>query len=102
MSAMTSSIGRLLWDVPISEEQFRAILAGTLVLGRFDRTWAAARLIDYGLYEDIIRELGYRNIVAWWPAWRQRVRSDARRRGMDFLVSYLREHRPEYCGAAHG
>lgn len=83
------------WDYELSEAQFRDILAGRLTLGRLDRDWAAVRLLDYAPYRDIVRLLGYRALVEGWPRWRSRVRSQSRRRGFDFLVSWLPAHHPE-------
>lgn len=83
------------WDYELTEAQFRDILAGRLTLGRLDRDWAAVRLLDYAPYRDIVRLLGYRALVEGWPRWRSRVRSQSRRRGFDFLVSWLPAHHPE-------
>ena len=57
-----------LWDYDIDEAQFRSILAGDLVLGRLHRDW---------------------------PRWRDRVRSQSRKRGLDFLVDWLPQYHPE-------
>lgn len=84
-----------LWDYNIDEAQFRAILNGELVLGRLDSDWAAVRLLDYASYAEIVQLLGFRRIVEGWPRWRSRVRSESRRRGLDFLVSWLPERHPE-------
>jgi len=84
------------WDYDIDEAQFRDILAGRVTRGRLDRDWAAVRLLDYASYPDIVRLLGYRTLVNGWPKWRQRVRSQSRRRGFDFLVSWLPQHHPEW------
>lgn len=46
------------WDYDISEQQFSAILAGDLVIGRLDQDWAACRLIEYAPYRDIVRMIG--------------------------------------------
>ena len=53
------------------------------------------RLIEYGAYRDIVRLLGFRELVKGWPEWREHVRAENRRRGLDFLVSWLPEHHPE-------
>ena len=83
------------WDYDIDEDQFRRLLAGEITLGRLDRTWAAVRLLEYAPYRDIVRLLGFAELVRGWPEWRQRVRSVGCRRGLDFLVAWLPEHRPE-------
>jgi hypothetical protein len=83
------------WDYDIDEAQFRAILAGRLALGRLDRDWAVGRLLEYAPYADIVRLLGYGALVKEWPTWRDRIRSQSRKRGFDFLVSWLPRHHPE-------
>jgi len=83
------------WDYDIDEAQFRAIVAGRLTLGRLDRDWAVGRLLEYAPYPDIVRLLGYRVLVKEWPRWRNRIRSQSRKRGFDFLVSWLPRHHPE-------
>lgn len=83
------------WDYELDAEQFREILAGRLTLGRLDRDWAAARLLEYAPYPEIIRLLGYRALVEGWPRWRQRIRSQSRARGFDFLVAWLPQQHPE-------
>jgi len=84
-----------LWDCDLDEARFCELLDGTVVLGRLDRDWAAVRLIEHASYREIIRLLGYRALVEGWPRWRERVRSRSRRRGLDFLASWLPEHHPE-------
>ena len=83
------------WDYDIDESRFRAILAGEVTLGRLDRDWAAVRLLEYAPYPDIVCWLGYRALVDGWPQWRRRIRSQSRKRGFDFLVSWLPLHHPE-------
>lgn len=83
------------WDYDIDEEEFRALLAGERTFGRLDRDWAAVRLLDYGSYADIVRLLGFRNLAAGWSRWRDRVRSESRRRGLDFVVWWLATRRPD-------
>lgn len=82
------------WDYNIDEDQFRVLLAGRLTLGRLDRRWAAARVLEYAPYREIIRQLGYRGLVGW-PEWRPYVRSTRIRRGLDFWVEWLKENHPE-------
>ncbi len=83
------------WDYDLDESQFRTILAGERRFGRLDRDWAAVRLLDYGTYAEIVHFLGFSDLVAGWPRWRDRVRSISRRRGLDFLVWWLGERHPE-------
>lgn len=83
------------WDYDIDEAEFVAILNGALTKGRLDRDWAAVRLLEYGAYKEIIRLLGFKSLIDGWPRWRERIRSDSRRRGLDFLVRWLPEHHPE-------
>jgi len=81
-----------LWDSDLDESEFVAILSGQIAKGRLDRTWAAARLLDYAPYSDILRLLGPRDLAENWSQWRHRVRSASRRRGLDFLAGYLAQH----------
>jgi len=83
------------WDYDIDEDRFRRLLAGEETLGRLDRDWAAVRLIEYAPYRDIIRLLGFRSLVEGWPKWGPRIRSQSRKRGLDFLVEWLPRHHPE-------
>lgn len=83
------------WDYDIDEVQFRALLAGSLTIGRLDQRWAAVRLLEYAPYHEIVRLLGFRALVDGWPAWRRYIRSKSRRRGLDFLVEWLPQHRPD-------
>ena len=82
------------WDYDIDETGFRALLEGRETLGRLNRDWAAARLLDHASWREIRRLLSLGDLVRGWPAWRRRVRSE-RRRGLDFLVEWLPRHHPE-------
>ena len=84
-----------LWDYNIDEQTFRDILAGRVTLGRLDRNWAAIRLIEYAPYKEIVALIGFKSLINDWPDWREHVRSKSRKRGLDFLVSWLPEHEPE-------
>jgi hypothetical protein len=88
-----------LWDYNLSNKEFLEILDGQLEKGRLNQDWAITRLLEYGKYEDIIRLLGYKKIVVYWPRLRERVRSHERKRGIDFLVEWLPENRPELLAA---
>jgi hypothetical protein len=85
------------WDYDLDEAQFQEILAGRRVLGRLDQDWAARRLLEYASYEDIVRQIGFIQLVKNWPRWRQGIRSQSRKRGLDFLVKWLPEKHPELC-----
>ena len=87
-----------LWDYEIDEGEFRELLAGRVRLGRLDRDWAASRLLEHATYRDIRRYLSFGDLVEGWPRWRNRLRSQSRRRGLDFLVSWLPENHPELLG----
>lgn len=84
-----------LWDYDISTDQFEAMLAGKLSLGRLDQNWAALRIIEYAPYSEIRRLIGFRLLVEKWSQWREFVRSPQRREALDFLVTWLPEHYPE-------
>jgi hypothetical protein len=83
------------WDYDIDEAAFADILAGRTRLGRLDRDWAAVRLLEYAPYPEIVRRLGFAQLAAGWPRWRDRIRAKNRQRGLDFLVDWLTVHRPE-------
>ena len=83
------------WDYDIDAVQFRELLSGQTKIGRLDRDWAARRLLEYAPYAEIVKLLGFRRLVAGWPHWRNSIRSVSRKRGMDFLVEWLRRERPE-------
>jgi hypothetical protein len=89
---------RYVWDYDISEEQFDALLAGEAKVGRLDRTWAVARLIDCAPYDEVVRRIGFPALVRHWPEWRARVRSASARRGLDFLAEWLPKSHPELLG----
>lgn len=86
---------RYVWDYDIDEQEFDALLSGKAVVGRLDRAWAAARLIDSAPYEEVVSRIGFAELVRNWPAWRPRVRSSSARRGLDFLVEWLPRNHPE-------
>jgi len=83
------------WDYDIDAQQFDEILAGRLVFGRKDRDWAAIRLIEYATYPEMIRRLGFASLVEGWPRWRSRIRAQEQRRGLDFVVDYIKAKYPE-------
>jgi hypothetical protein len=83
------------WDYDMTAEQFRDMLAGRLTMGPLGRDWAAVRLLEYAPYQDIVRQLGFPALVEGWPEWRKHIRSASRKRGLDFLVSWLPQHHPE-------
>jgi hypothetical protein len=82
-------------DYDLSEAEFHSLLAAGPPVGRLDRDWAAARLIEYAPYDQIGTFLGFGELVRGWPAWRSRVRSATRRRGLDFLVRWVTTERPD-------
>jgi hypothetical protein len=94
------------WDYDIDEATFRELLQGRKSLGRLDRDWAAIRLLEHAPYPDIVRLLGFRDLVQGWPRWRSKVRSQSRRRGFDFLADWLPKTHPELLQSrqdpAHG
>jgi hypothetical protein len=95
MDTIMSNQTAYLWDYDISPADFQAILSGKLSIGRLGQDWAALRLLEYAPYPEIIRLLGYRRLIEGWPRWRERIRSESRKRGLDFLVVWLPEHHPE-------
>ena len=85
-----------LWDYDLDETQFRAVLEGKRTLGRLNADWAAIRLLEYGSYPDIVRLLGFKRLLEGWPKWRRHIRSTSRKRGFDFLATWLPAHRSEW------
>ncbi len=83
------------WDYDLSEDQFKKILNNDLRLGHLDGDWAALRLLDYASYKDIVEMIGFRRLIDAWPRWKEKVRSQTRKRGLDFLVGWLPKHHPE-------
>jgi hypothetical protein len=84
-----------LWDYDIDEATFREMLGGRKTLGRLNRDWAAVRLLEHAPYPEIVRLLGFRDLVDGWPKWRDKIRSESRRRGFDFLAEWLPREHPE-------
>lgn len=86
---------KYVWDYELSQDEFDELLAGRLRRGSLDRDWAAVRLIEWASYDEMIRRIGYAALVREWPRWRDRVRSEAQRRGLDFVVEWLPKRHPE-------
>ncbi len=85
-----------LWDYDLDEVQFQDLLDGKITIGRLDADWAALRLLEYAPYPEIVRLLGFQRLISGWPRWREHVRSNSRRRGFDFLITWLPVHYPEF------
>jgi len=83
------------WDYDIDEAQFCLLLDGKQQIGWLDRDWAAIRLLEYAPYPEIVRLLGFQRLVEGWPRWREHIHSQSRRRGFDFLTTWLPTHYPE-------
>ncbi|MCC7119211.1 MAG: hypothetical protein IT310_11845 [Anaerolineales bacterium] len=83
------------WDYDLDESQFLQILSGQSTRGRLNRDWAARRLLEYAPYEEIIRYIGYKELIKNWARWRASIRSKTRVRGLDFLVAWLPLKHPE-------
>lgn len=84
-----------IWDYDIDEDKLRDILAGKITIANLDKRWAIVRLLEYAPFHEIVRLLGYREIVEQWPEMRSRIRSQSRKRGFDFLVERLKNKFPE-------
>ncbi|MEK6410105.1 MAG: hypothetical protein AABN34_24535 [Acidobacteriota bacterium] len=92
---MEPTKAKYVWDYDISHEEFDDILSGRYTRGSLDRDWAAVRVIEWAPYEEMVRLIGFPQLVKEWPRWRSRVRSEQQRRGIDFLVEWLPTHHPE-------
>lgn len=92
---MTAKRSPYVWDYDISEDELKDMLAGKLVLAHMDKKWATVRLIEYAPYKEIIQLIGFKGIVEQWEEVRQHIRSQSRKRGLDFLVQWLKEKHPE-------
>jgi|GEM_PF-1727244 len=79
-----------LWDVPMSNEEFDALVAGGAARGGYDQAWAVLRLIEYAPWREIQRRLPREVFLQLWPALRTQTRSAACREGMDFLYERWR------------
>ena len=84
-----------IWDYDIDEDKLRDILSGKITMANLDKRWAIVRLFEYAPFQEIVRLLGYREIVKQWPEMRSRIRSQSRKRGFDFLVERLKNKFPE-------
>lgn len=71
------------------------MLDGELTLGRLNQAWAIVRLLEYATYAEIVRRLGFGRLVRGWSEWREHVRSQSRKRGLDFLAEWLPREHPE-------
>lgn len=92
---MEKARAKQVWDYNLSQEEFDEILAGRVSRGHLNRDWAAVRIIEWTPYEEMVRLIGFKQLVKEWPRWRSRVRSQQQRRAIDFLVEWLPEHHPE-------
>jgi hypothetical protein len=86
-----------LWDTNMDNATFEAILSGQASRPPHDSRWAMLRLIEYAPYPEIRRLLPRERFLRDWPELAPRVRSRARREGMDFLYSWLREKMPSHA-----
>ena len=84
-----------IWDYDIDEGKLRDILSGQITMASLDKRRAIVRLFEHAPFQEIVRLLGYREIVKQWPAMRSRIRSQSRKRGFDFLVERLKNKFPE-------
>ncbi|MDW8308979.1 MAG: hypothetical protein RMK20_06365 [Verrucomicrobiales bacterium] len=81
-----------LWDTDLDNEMFEAILRGEHQDAQHDALWAMCRLIEYAPFGEIKRLLPRELFLREWPRLAPRIRSEARRRGMDFFYRWLQEH----------
>lgn len=79
----------------MDNEAFEAALEGRLSDPHYDALWAMRRLIEYAPFDEIKRLLPRETFLREWPRLAPRVRSETRRRGMDFFYRWLREQTAE-------
>jgi hypothetical protein len=77
-----------LWDVDLDCAAFEALLAGGPGSPPHDRGWALLRLLEYAPYAEIRRLLPLNYFLEAWPALSSRMRSETRRRGMEFSYQW--------------
>ncbi len=74
----------------MSDSDFEALLRGERQAAPpHDFHWALVRLIEYAPYREIRRLLPRERFLEEWPVVASRVRSRARREGMEFLHQWL-------------
>ena len=78
--------------------QFEAILGGAAGSPPHDSRWALLRLIEYAPYADIRRLLPRDRFLKEWPELAPRVRSRARREGMEFLYRRFKHPPTDHAG----
>lgn len=78
-----------LWDTEMDNTTFESILRGQQSCPPHDSGWAMVRLIEYAPYSEIRRLLPQQQFLREWPSLASRVRSRARREGMNFLHERL-------------
>jgi hypothetical protein len=86
-----------LWDVQMDSAEFEALLQGSMARPPHDSRWALLRLIEYAPYTDIRRLLPRDRFLKEWPELAPRVRSRARREGMDFLYHWFNRKSAHYA-----
>jgi hypothetical protein len=77
-----------LWDCDLDNIGFEAALHGH---GERDEHWAITRLLEYAPFTEIKRLLPRERFLQCWPQIEPRIRSKARRQGMNFYHHWLRE-----------
>ncbi len=87
-----------LWDAEMDSAEFEAILSGAAGKPPHDSRWALLRLIEYAPYADIRRLLPRDRFLKEWPELAARVRSRARREGMDFLYHWFQRTPADHAG----
>jgi len=92
---MTTTRLPFVWDYDLDEGTSARCSRVAGPWAGLDRNWAAVRLLEYASYPEIRRLLTLHDLVEGWPLWRGRIRSQTRRRGLDFLVDWLPRERPD-------
>ncbi len=79
-----------LWDTEMEDGAFETLLRAEEPSR--DHRWAMLRLIEYAPYREIRRLLPRQKFLEEWPGLAAQVRSQSRRKGMEFLYQWFRQH----------
>jgi len=95
------ALREILWDVPMSPEEFLDIVEGRREHPR--RAYWVARMLELMDWFDVLDACDVAALADVWPAARRYVRSESLREGLDHAFSrYSAEHRKRLRAAGSG